>query len=50
MLMVLEELLEADPLGRVGCFDLTDGAGLVAPATICGYVSTTVLGSISSLI
>ena len=42
--MVLDELLEADPPGRVGCFDLTDGAGPVAPGTMCGCVSTTVMG------
>ena len=42
--MVLEELVEADPPGRVGCFGLTDGAGPVTPVTICGCVSTTVLG------
>ena len=44
VLMVLEKLLEADPPGRVGYFGLTDGAGTFAPATICGCVSTTVLG------
>ena len=42
--MVLAELLEADPPGRVGCFSLTDGAGPFASATICGYASTIVLG------
>ena len=41
--MVLEELLEADLPGRVGCFGLTDGAGPVALANICDCVSTTVL-------
>ena len=44
MLLVLEKLLEADPEGRVDCFGLTDGANPVDPATICGCVSTTVLG------
>ena len=44
MLLVLEKLLEANPEGRVDCFGLTDGANPVDPATICGCVSTTVLG------
>ena len=44
MLIVLEEVLEADPPGCVGCFGPTAGAGPVAPVTICGCVSTTVLG------
>ena len=43
VLMVFEEPLEADPKGCVGSFGLTDGAGPVAPATICGCVRTTVL-------
>ena len=44
VLLVLEELLEADSPGHVGCFGLTDGADAVANATICGCVSTIVLG------
>ena len=43
VLMMLEELLDVDPPGRVSSFGLTDGAGPVDRATICDCVSTTVL-------
>ena len=44
LLLVLEALLVAYPPGHVGCFDLTEGTGSIAAATLGEYVGTTVLG------